>query len=218
MDGCFLHCLWFITTLLSNPSNALIFTMQASHFGCLILFICCLSCLILFHTHTHKYRQLPHAPENPIAVLSASEKRAINLTWAQAFDGNSPLIRYILEVSENSKAPVSPSAPRVAQMHLLCLVSHFKSNIVTSYSLEELICCPSYYITFPWCPQNWQLRPLLPSAISLTRLPHLCASSASDPREPNCVDAGELISHFFFFFFLPLDKIKEVGTLFTHRE
>lgn len=153
------------------------------------------------HTHTHKYRQLPHAPENPIAVLSASEKRAINLTWAQAFDGNSPLIRYILEVSENSKAPVSPSAPRVAQMHLLCLVSHFKSNIVTSYSLEELICCPSYYITFPWCPQNWQLRPLLPSAISLTRLPHLCASSASDPREPNCVDAGELISHFFFFFF-----------------
>lgn len=151
------------------------------------------------HTHTHKYRQLPHAPENPIAVLSASEKRAINLTWAQAFDGNSPLIRYILEVSENSKAPVSPSAPRVAQMHLLCLVSHFKSNIVTSYSLEELICCPSYYITFPWCPQNWQLRPLLPSAISLTRLPHLCASSASDPREPNCVDAGELISHFFFF-------------------
>uniref|UniRef100_A0AAX7UJY2 Sidekick cell adhesion molecule 2a n=1 Tax=Astatotilapia calliptera TaxID=8154 RepID=A0AAX7UJY2_ASTCA len=27
---------------------------------------------------------------------------AINLTWAQAFDGNSPLIRYILEVSENN--------------------------------------------------------------------------------------------------------------------
>lgn len=49
------------------------------------------------------YRQLPHAPENPIAVLSTTEKRAINLTWAQAFDGNSPLIRYILEVSENSE-------------------------------------------------------------------------------------------------------------------
>uniref|UniRef100_A0A3Q3GC25 Sidekick cell adhesion molecule 2a n=1 Tax=Labrus bergylta TaxID=56723 RepID=A0A3Q3GC25_9LABR len=46
--------------------------------------------------------QLPHAPENPIAVLSTTEKRAINLTWAQAFDGNSPLIRYILEVSENN--------------------------------------------------------------------------------------------------------------------
>lgn len=31
--------------------------MQASHFGCLILFICCLSCLILFHTHTHTQLQ-----------------------------------------------------------------------------------------------------------------------------------------------------------------
>nr|XP_020466112.1 protein sidekick-2-like isoform X2 [Monopterus albus] len=49
-----------------------------------------------------RVRQLPHAPENPIAVLSSTEKRAINLTWAQAFDGNSPLIRYILEVSENN--------------------------------------------------------------------------------------------------------------------
>uniref|UniRef100_A0A1A8HEA8 Sidekick cell adhesion molecule 2 n=1 Tax=Nothobranchius korthausae TaxID=1143690 RepID=A0A1A8HEA8_9TELE len=39
---------------------------------------------------------------NPVAVLSTSEKRAINLTWAQAFDGNSPLIRYIMEVSENN--------------------------------------------------------------------------------------------------------------------
>lgn len=48
-------------------------------------------------------RQLPHAPENLIATLSSSEKRTINLTWAQAFDGNSPLIRYILEVSENSE-------------------------------------------------------------------------------------------------------------------
>lgn len=49
-------------------------------------------------------RQLPHAPENPTAVLSASEKRAIDLAWAKPFDGNSPLIRYILEVSENSKS------------------------------------------------------------------------------------------------------------------
>uniref|UniRef100_A0A3Q3X8V9 Uncharacterized protein n=1 Tax=Mola mola TaxID=94237 RepID=A0A3Q3X8V9_MOLML len=46
--------------------------------------------------------QLPHAPENPTAVLSTSEKRAIDLAWAKPFDGNSPLIRYILEVSENA--------------------------------------------------------------------------------------------------------------------
>ncbi|PWA21587.1 hypothetical protein CCH79_00003262, partial [Gambusia affinis] len=49
-----------------------------------------------------RVRQLPHAPENPSAVLSKSEKRAIDLAWAKPFDGNSPLIRYILEVSENN--------------------------------------------------------------------------------------------------------------------
>ncbi|XP_065805876.1 protein sidekick-2 isoform X3 [Labrus bergylta] len=49
-----------------------------------------------------RVRQLPHAPENPTAVLSKSEKRAIDLAWAKPFDGNSPLIRYILEVSENN--------------------------------------------------------------------------------------------------------------------
>ncbi|XP_041941993.1 protein sidekick-2 isoform X3 [Alosa sapidissima] len=49
-----------------------------------------------------RVRQLPHSPENPMATLSLTEKRSINLTWAQAFDGNSPLIRYILEVSENN--------------------------------------------------------------------------------------------------------------------
>uniref|UniRef100_A0A3Q2XUG2 Sidekick cell adhesion molecule 2 n=1 Tax=Hippocampus comes TaxID=109280 RepID=A0A3Q2XUG2_HIPCM len=54
------------------------------------------------HSAHLRVRQLPHAPENPVALLSRTEKRAINLTWAQAFDGNSPLIRYILEVSENN--------------------------------------------------------------------------------------------------------------------
>uniref|UniRef100_A0A4W6E2V9 Sidekick cell adhesion molecule 2 n=1 Tax=Lates calcarifer TaxID=8187 RepID=A0A4W6E2V9_LATCA len=49
-----------------------------------------------------RVRQLPHAPENPTAMLSTSEKRAIDLAWAKPFDGNSPLIRYILEVSENN--------------------------------------------------------------------------------------------------------------------
>ncbi|XP_008312564.1 protein sidekick-2 isoform X2 [Cynoglossus semilaevis] len=49
-----------------------------------------------------RVRQLPHALENPKAMLSTSEKRAIDLVWAKPFDGNSPLIRYILEVSENN--------------------------------------------------------------------------------------------------------------------
>uniref|UniRef100_A0A8C5N9E1 Sidekick cell adhesion molecule 2b n=1 Tax=Gouania willdenowi TaxID=441366 RepID=A0A8C5N9E1_GOUWI len=49
-----------------------------------------------------RVRQLPHSPENPVALLSRSERRAIELAWAKPFDGNSPLIRYILEVSENN--------------------------------------------------------------------------------------------------------------------
>lgn len=60
-------------------------------------------------------RQLPHAPENPTAALSASEKRAIDLAWAKPFDGNSPLIRYILEVSENSKSHNIQSFPVMHQ-------------------------------------------------------------------------------------------------------
>ncbi|XP_034050564.1 protein sidekick-2 [Thalassophryne amazonica] len=54
------------------------------------------------HNAHLRVRQLPHAPDNPTAVLSALEKRAIDLAWAKPFDGNSPLIRYILEVSENN--------------------------------------------------------------------------------------------------------------------
>lgn len=49
-----------------------------------------------------RVRQLPHAPESPVAVLSPLEKRAINLTWAKPFDGNSPLLRYLVEISENN--------------------------------------------------------------------------------------------------------------------
>lgn len=51
-------------------------------------------------------RQLPHAPEHPVATLSTVERRAINLTWTKPFDGNSPLLRYVLEMSENSKVPM----------------------------------------------------------------------------------------------------------------
>ncbi|CAM4647931.1 unnamed protein product [Lepidochelys olivacea] len=72
-----------------------------------------------------RVRQLPHAPENPVAVLSPLEKRAINLTWAKPFDGNSPLLHYILEVSENNApwttlmASVDPEATSVVVQGLV---------------------------------------------------------------------------------------------------
>ncbi|NXK06956.1 SDK2 protein, partial [Herpetotheres cachinnans] len=67
-----------------------------------------------------RVRQLPHAPESPVATLSPQEKRAINLTWAKPFDGNSPLLRYVVEVSENNApwtvllASVDPESTSVA--------------------------------------------------------------------------------------------------------
>ncbi|NXA48598.1 SDK2 protein, partial [Nothocercus julius] len=67
-----------------------------------------------------RVRQLPHAPESPVAALSPQEKRAINLTWAKPFDGNSPLLRYVVEVSENNApwtvllASVDPALTSVA--------------------------------------------------------------------------------------------------------
>ncbi|XP_035389365.1 protein sidekick-2 isoform X2 [Electrophorus electricus] len=54
------------------------------------------------HSAHLRVRQLPHAPESPSAELSTVDRRAINLTWAKPFDGNSPLMRYMLEVSENN--------------------------------------------------------------------------------------------------------------------
>ncbi|XP_060146194.1 protein sidekick-2 isoform X3 [Globicephala melas] len=66
-----------------------------------------------------RVRQLPHAPEHPVATLSAAERRAVNLTWAKPFDGNSPLIHYVLEMSENNApwtvllASVDPEATSV---------------------------------------------------------------------------------------------------------
>ncbi len=57
--------LWFITALLSNPSNSLIFTMQGSRFGCLILlfaaslvWFCFSLSLCPSHTHTHTHTHI----------------------------------------------------------------------------------------------------------------------------------------------------------------
>lgn len=179
--------LWFITALLSNPSNPLIFTMQGSWFGCLILlfaaslvwFYSSLS-LVPSHMYTCTCRQLPHAPENPIAVLSTTEKRAINLTWAQAFDGNSPLIRYILEVSENSewfitKAPVSPLTMHVSQKTDAFPFSHLKG----SAHLQPFLLCTISVVSL-------KSHPLLPPAVSIPQLPHLYASLQMIRRTKLC--------------------------------
>ncbi|XP_071965988.1 protein sidekick-2-like isoform X2 [Antedon mediterranea] len=48
--------------------------------------------------------ELPHAPLNLIAQLSNVQARTIVLSWTPGFDGNSPLVRYIVEQQEDLDA------------------------------------------------------------------------------------------------------------------
>ncbi|OCT58236.1 hypothetical protein XELAEV_18002425mg [Xenopus laevis] len=85
-----------------------------------------------------RVRQLPHAPENLVAMLSFAESRAINLTWTKPFDGNSPLLRYILEVSVNN-------APWTILMGSV-------DPEQTAFVVRNLI--PAHYYQFHLCAAN----------------------------------------------------------------
>lgn len=47
--------------------------------------------------------ELPHAPQNLLASLNSSRSRAVRLSWVRPFDGNSPVLHYVVELSENSE-------------------------------------------------------------------------------------------------------------------
>lgn len=49
--------------------------------------------------------ELPHSPRNLQAGLNATDSRSVDLSWVRPFDGNSPLLHYIVELSENSECP-----------------------------------------------------------------------------------------------------------------
>lgn len=49
------------------------------------------------------FRELPHSPRNLQVALNETDSRTVLLSWVRPFDGNSPLLRYIIELSENSK-------------------------------------------------------------------------------------------------------------------
>ncbi|CAL8330871.1 unnamed protein product [Merluccius merluccius] len=49
--------------------------------------------------------ELPHSPRSLAAQLNDSDSRSVHLSWLRPFDGNSPLLHYLLELSENSKCP-----------------------------------------------------------------------------------------------------------------
>lgn len=49
------------------------------------------------------FSELPHSPRSLTARLNDSDSRSVLLSWLRPFDGNSPLLYYVLELSENSK-------------------------------------------------------------------------------------------------------------------
>ncbi|KAK2492530.1 hypothetical protein MC885_003332 [Smutsia gigantea] len=46
--------------------------------------------------------ELPHPPQNLLAGLDSSRSHAVALSWVRPFDGNSPVLYYIVELSENN--------------------------------------------------------------------------------------------------------------------
>ncbi|KAM7038622.1 protein sidekick-1 [Acridotheres tristis] len=46
--------------------------------------------------------ELPHSPQNLVATLNSSYSRSVTLSWVRPFDGNSPVLYYVVELSENN--------------------------------------------------------------------------------------------------------------------
>ncbi|XP_077460380.1 sidekick cell adhesion molecule 1b [Stigmatopora argus] len=83
--------------------------------------------------------ELPHSPRSLVALLNDSDSRSVLLSWLRPFDGNSPLLYYLLELSENNspwKVYLSEVDPTVTNISVggltpartyqfrLCAVNH----------------------------------------------------------------------------------------------
>uniref|UniRef100_A0A8C6TGS4 Sidekick cell adhesion molecule 1a n=1 Tax=Neogobius melanostomus TaxID=47308 RepID=A0A8C6TGS4_9GOBI len=63
--------------------------------------------------------ELPHSPRSLTARLNDTDSRSVLLSWLRPFDGNSPLLYYLLELSENNspwKVYLSEVDPTVANI------------------------------------------------------------------------------------------------------
>ncbi|XP_041838887.1 protein sidekick-1-like isoform X2 [Melanotaenia boesemani] len=63
--------------------------------------------------------ELPHSPRSLTARLNDSDSRSVRLSWLRPFDGNSPLLYYVLELSENNspwKVYLSEVDPAVTEV------------------------------------------------------------------------------------------------------
>ncbi|XP_032897024.1 protein sidekick-1 isoform X2 [Amblyraja radiata] len=70
--------------------------------------------------------ELPHPPRNLQATLNATTSRAVDLSWTRPFDGNSRILHYIVELSENNspwKIQLSNISPEVVHITVNGLTS-----------------------------------------------------------------------------------------------
>ncbi|XP_072415393.1 protein sidekick-1 isoform X1 [Chiloscyllium punctatum] len=65
-----------------------------------------------FRTARLEVIELPHPPRNLQASLNLSSSRAVDLSWTRPFDGNSPILHYIVELSENN-SPWTVQLPNI---------------------------------------------------------------------------------------------------------
>ncbi|KAM9770293.1 protein sidekick-1-like isoform 2-T2 [Menidia menidia] len=71
------------------------------------------------HTVRLEVIELPHSPRSLTARLNDSDSRSVRLSWLRPFDGNSPLLYYVLELSENNspwKVYLSEVDPALTQV------------------------------------------------------------------------------------------------------
>uniref|UniRef100_A0A3Q3VZI8 Uncharacterized protein n=1 Tax=Mola mola TaxID=94237 RepID=A0A3Q3VZI8_MOLML len=65
--------------------------------------------------------ELPHSPSYLTARLNDTDSRSVHLSWLRPFDGNSPLLYYVLELSENNspwKVSLSEVDPALTEISL----------------------------------------------------------------------------------------------------
>lgn len=63
--------------------------------------------------------ELPHSPQNLVASLTPAHGHAVVLSWVRPFDGNSPVLYYIVELSENNspwKVHLSDVSPEMTSV------------------------------------------------------------------------------------------------------
>uniref|UniRef100_A0A8C1W930 Sidekick cell adhesion molecule 1b n=1 Tax=Cyprinus carpio TaxID=7962 RepID=A0A8C1W930_CYPCA len=68
--------------------------------------------------------ELPHSPRNLQVALNETDSRTVLLSWVRPFDGNSPLLRYIIELSENNspwKVYMDDVSPALASLLVIGL-------------------------------------------------------------------------------------------------